>query len=367
MDILSYILLGFLCLRLIVSLLNWITQPVVRRNALNEFPLVSILIPARNEVLNIQPLVRQLRNLSYPNLEVIVLNDQSEDATEMLLKEASDTWKSFRYINGKSLPAGWLGKNWACHQLSQEAQGEYFLFLDADIAQLDAQLIQFTLGEMQQRSLALLSIFPDQLMLSLGERLVVPIMHYLLLSLLPLWWIYRLPFPSMSAANGQFMLFDAKAYIKYRWHEQVKTVIVEDIAIMQQIKQNRLKGMTFVAKGLIVCRMYDSFSDGVSGFSKNILAGFGNSIPGILIYLFLIFFGWGALLFYLSFQWVSLAILMMGMIRIAVSALANQSIVKNLFLHPIQIWIWVGISILSIYKKLSGKNEWKGRNLQLQS
>ncbi|MEL6132865.1 MAG: glycosyltransferase family 2 protein, partial [Bacteroidota bacterium] len=289
---LFYVLLGFLLLRVGVGMLNTVFPPKLKKQELDNSPTVSVLIPARNEAHNLPHLFEQLLGLNYSSLEIIVLNDQSEDETEQILQQYASQHAQIRYLNGKPLPSGWLGKNWACHQLGEAARGEYFLYLDADIHRLDPAILPTTIRYMERLETALISIFPNQIMETTGERWTVPIMHYLLLSLLPLWWIYRLPFPSMAAANGQFMLFKACDYREQKWHEQVKSVIVEDIAIMQKIKAAGLKGMTFVGSGLIYCRMYQSLGEGIKGFSKNILSGFGNSIVGLIVYIFLIIRGW---------------------------------------------------------------------------
>jgi glycosyltransferase involved in cell wall biosynthesis len=361
----TWLVLGFFLLRFLATLANWLWQPRLGYREGEDAPFVSILVPARNEAKNLPHLLREVAGMRYSRYELVVLDDHSEDETAAILQRAVLSDERIRYLPGKPLPPGWLGKNWACHQLAQVARGQYFLFLDADIAELSPQLLPRTLAEMRARRLSLLSIFPDQLMESWGERLVVPIMHYLLLSLLPLWWILRLPFPSMAAANGQFMLFEGAAYRAARWHERVKSVIVEDIAIMQQVKAARQRGMTFVASGLIHCRMYHGFWGGIQGFSKNILAGFGNSKLGLLAYLFLISAGWVFPLMSLPVSYWPLLLAGVLAIRAMISQLAAQPSGINLILHPAQIATLVATGLFSIYKQFSGKNEWKGRNLQL--
>ncbi|MEL6632756.1 MAG: glycosyltransferase family 2 protein [Bacteroidota bacterium] len=360
-----YVLLGFLLIRVGVGLLNLILPPRLKRQELKELPTVSILIPARNEAVNLPHLFSQILGLHYPKLEVIVLNDQSEDATEAILKQYTQAHPEIHYINGQPLPQGWLGKNWACHQLGERATGDYFLYLDADIHRLDPAIIPTTVHYMQRLGTSLISIFPNQIMQTSGEKWTVPIMHYLLLSLLPLWWIYRLPFPSMAAANGQFMLFKAEDYRQQKWHEQVKSVIVEDIAIMQKIKTAKLKGMTFVGSGLIFCRMYQSLDEGIQGFSKNILSGFGNSMIGLCVYLVLIILGWAWVIPQLTVLEAGLSLGLILALRVMISYLAQQDILENMIFHPIQMALMVWIGGLSIYKKFRGKNEWKGRNVQL--
>ena len=237
---------------------------------------------------------------------MIVLNDQSEDETAELLQAHASQTPGFSYLEGQPLPAGWLGKNWACHQLAQQASGKYLLFFDADVAFLHPELVSHTLGTFQRHSLTLLSLFPNQEMNTFGEKLVVPIMHYLLLSLLPLHAVFRLSSPQFAAANGQFMMFEATNYQNHLWHQQVKQEVIEDIAIMKAVKRAGQKGKVLLANGFISYRMYRNLKEGVQGFSKNLLAGFGNSIPGLMIYLLLEIIPLFILPFFLSFPLIIL-------------------------------------------------------------
>jgi glycosyltransferase involved in cell wall biosynthesis len=363
--LICYLGLGFLFIRLGVVLLNVLSDPRLRLQEQCEDARVSVLIPVRNEAHNLPELFRQLDKLGPEACEIIALDDQSSDGSTSLLETESKRNARFHYLKGTALPSGWLGKNWACQQLSQQATGDYLLFLDADIAYLHPQLLSSALAEMRRKQLSLLSLFPDQIMKSAGEWAVVPLMHYLLLSLLPLSWIYRIPLYAIAAANGQFMLFEAKSYHAHRWHEQVKNKIVEDIAIMRLLKQAELRGHCLTSGGMIRARMYSSYPEALSGFSKNILAGFGNSLSGMLAFLFFVLGYWPWAVGILPLWMLGLALLAILGIRIGVSRLAGQSAWKNVLLHPWQMANLLVISFVSIFKKLKRNNQWKGRNVQL--
>lgn len=364
MAIFAWSVLIFLLIRVGVVLLNLIQNPALPLQIPDQQPFVSILIPARNEAETLPHVLKQLVKLDYPQLEILILNDFSDDKTETVLQTWTRQDNRIQYINGSPLPAGWLGKNWACHQLAEQARGAYFLFIDADVAFIHDQILLNSLAAIQKENLALLSIFPDQIMDTVGEKLVVPLMHYFLLSVLPLEWIYRMPIAIMAAANGQFMLFDGAIYRKKKWHQQVRDKIVEDILIMRKVKVNSLKGRAYTANGLIKTRMYRSYREGIQGFGKNILAGFGNRIAALLVYLSLIVgtlvLAWESIFILIT------ALLAIMMIRIGTSKMANQSMIDNLLYHPFQIVNLLTISFLSIYKKISGNNQWKGRNVQLK-
>ena len=144
---------------------------------------------------------------------------------------------------------------------------------------------------MKLNRLSLLSLFTDQIMFNWGERLVVPLMHFVLLNLLPLRLVRLSKNPAFSAASGQFMMFDGAHYKENQWHEQVKHQVVEDVEIMKLIKSVGFNGEALLANGFINCRMYKSFSEAVNGFSKNFLAGFNNNVLGLFLYLLLVVMG----------------------------------------------------------------------------
>ncbi|MDX1906314.1 MAG: glycosyltransferase family 2 protein [Bacteroidia bacterium] len=363
MEGLLYTVWAGLGVRLMVSLYNLISRPQVPPGIPEVQGRLSILIPARNEARSLPTLLALLPHIRYPDYEVIIYDDQSTDETPVLLAAAAAAWPRLRIITGTGLPEGWLGKNHACHQLAQAATGAYLLFLDADICQLDPDYPAALVAEMQRREVTLLSVFPDQRMETWGEKATIPVMFFLLLPLLPLWWIYRLPFPSMAAANGQCMLFEGSAYRAYRWHERVRTVIVEDIAIMQQVKTLGLRGMTYTGGGRITCHMYRSYQEGIAGFSKNILAGFGNSIPGLVVFLLLVWGCWLLLAPYLTGYQLLISIGMIAGIRITSSLTARMPVWESLWMHPVHMvsLVWIGIS--AVNKRLSGRNVWKGRNV----
>lgn len=357
-----YIVFTFLILRFTVTLFNFISNPKLTLSPKTYQDLVSILIPARNEADNILKLLTSLKNQDYKNIEVLILDDQSEDNTVEVCNEFLKKDERFSLINGLPLPRGWLGKNYACYQLAQKAKGKYFLFLDAD-EEVKNGLINSAIYRMQIGKLSLLSLFTNQVTASFGEKTIVPLMHYLLLNLLPLRLVRLTKIVSFSAASGQFMMFDAAIYKQSQWHEQVKNMVVEDIEIMKRIKQNKLNGEVLLANGFIYCRMYKSYQEGLEGFSKNLLAGFGGSIIGLLIYLLLVVFGPVLILIFLNFQLFYFALTLIIFSRIMISYLSNQNILMNIFFHILQMVSLVIIASLSIRKSLNNSLIWKGRTI----
>ena len=369
LEILFLVSFGFAALRLFVAAYNFISKPV-----LSNFPIdnetdirsscgkVSILVPARNEAHNLPLLIKSIYSQPFQNFELIILNDDSSDDTEKVVLSYKEKYSSLKLIQGKELPSGWLGKNWACHQLFQESKEDYVLFIDADVV-IKNDALPKALGIMSKYNLSLLSVFPEQEMRTWGEKVTVPIMHYLLLSLLPLDFIYLLKPKSLAAANGQFMLFAAEAYRKHLFHSICKNEIVEDIKIMQTIKSLELKGKTLLGNGLIYCRMYKSYKDGISGFSKNLLSGFGGSQIGLLVYLGLILIIPFSMLFFNS-QLAGWYLLIALLIRVLVSLVSKQDVIQNLALHFAQMGSLLWIAFKTIGNSYFGTLEWKGRKIK---
>lgn len=360
----------FLVVRFFVTLSNFLTKPLLPHSHQLHTDLVSILVPARNEAQNLPVLLQNIRLQDYSNYELLILDDDSSDETATIVEHFSQSENSCKLIVGEPLPADWFGKNWACHQLAQQATGKYLLFIDADV-QLRPGLISSVLTQMKTKNLSLLSVFNDQITTSLGEKLVVPLMHYLLLTLLPLKMVYTSKDHKVAAASGQCMCFESQTYLAYLFHKQAKKEVTEDIRIMQMAKKQGLKAAAFLANGFIWCRMYRSYKESILGFSKNLMAGFGDS--ALLTSLFVVLVSVGYLSFFsqeliaiftgstLPFLFYSSILFLIISIRIMVSILSNQNIITNLLFHPLQIITMMILLLISIYKRITNSNRWKGR------
>jgi glycosyltransferase involved in cell wall biosynthesis len=342
----------FIILRFTVTLFNF-------RQYTDE---VSILIPARDEGDNILTLLQSIHEQDYPYYEVIILDDGSSDNTYQLCTDFAEKHSKFKVIKGDALPANWLGKNYACYQLAQQAKGDFFLFLDAD-EKVHHGLINSAVHRMYLRKLSLLSLFANQEMQTAGEKLVVPLMHYILLNLLPLQLVYLVKHPSVAAASGQFMLFDAESYRENQWHEQVKHKIVEDVEIMKAVKGSGYNGEALLANGMVSCRMYKSYSDAINGFGKNFLAAFNYSVLGFLIYILLVISGPMLVIMTFDFQLIFFMIGLIILTRIMISLSSMQNALYNVLLHPVQMFSLTLIAFTAIQKHLTKTTIWKGRRI----
>ncbi|MDX2190482.1 MAG: glycosyltransferase [Bacteroidota bacterium] len=354
----------FLIIRLLVVLYNLSTQPLLPfYGAHSSNKKVSILIPCRNEEKNIGNLLNQLTGFDDDNVtEIIVLDDFSTDNTNIIVQNFAHKFSKLKLIEGKELPKGWLGKNWACHQLVAQSKGDYLVFLDADIS-ITKTCISNSIKRMQLFDLKVFSLFPDQKMETWGEKLVVPLMHYLLLSLLPLRLVRTSKLPSLSAANGQFIAFERSTYNQYQFHEKVKNNVLDDVNIMRFAKEMGLKVEVLLGNGQIYCRMYTNLKDAIAGFSKNLFAGFGNNLPGIFIYFVFIIFGITYIIFTGNNILFCACVLNICFIRLGISILSRQSILRNILLNPIQMVLYLIIGVSSVQQYYTKNTYWKGRKI----
>ena len=347
-------------LRFLIALLNFITRPILPHGTPSQDALISILIPARNEEANIEKLVKGVLAQQYQNFELIIYSDQSTDKTLSIANEIAKADKRVRVIEGTGLPQGWLGKNHACYKLASHAQGNWLLFLDADVT-VSPHFVENALAYAQQKKLALLSMFPRQQLNSLGEKLVVPSMNWILLSLLFLRLVKWSKRKSLAAANGQMMMFNAEQYRKNQWHEKVKLSAAEDISISRLVKRQRLKMATLLGTDDISCRMYSSYAEAINGFSKNVAAFFGGSILVTIVFALIGTIGPFIVLFSLPFPLAFLFFFALISARMLIARLSEQSVWLNVILWPVQHVAFLHMVYSALAYRFSKKAMWKGR------
>jgi len=240
-------------------------------------PLISILIPARNEAENISNCLKSLLKQDYLNLEIIVLNDNSTDGTSKIVKEIAEKNNRVRLVEGAPLEDGWIGKNFASHQLAKYAKGEYFIFTDADTLHFP-KTVSSAFGALIATKLDALSIYPRQIMVTFAERMTVPIINIALQCFIPFILIKKSKNPLFSTAIGQFMMFKRETYEKIGGYESIKGHMVDDIQISKRVKKSGYKFMVFDGRNTIYCRMYKSLKGVIIGLAKSIYPAFNGNI-----------------------------------------------------------------------------------------
>jgi chlorobactene glucosyltransferase len=267
---------------------------------------ISVLVPARNEERRIRECLASLMAQEPPVREIILLDDRSTDATREIalsLGFRDEPGSRLRLLRGEELPAGWVGKNWACHQLSCAAdpRSTHLLFTDADTIH-GPGCVRAALSHARERSADLLSLWPDQITGTWSEKLVIPLGYLLIMGFHPfpmLTWLQERPervarwgfsrghLASMGAANGQFLLFRRDSYAMLGGHAALRDHLVEDIAFGRRVASRTGEGMRLVnADGMrfLRCRMYSDFGQLWEGFSKNLRPVFEESFAAFVLF-----------------------------------------------------------------------------------
>ncbi len=367
LHILLFISLFILSAITCVTIFNFITAPrIAKAPALQSAPLISLLIPARNEAHHIGACLDGLLKQDYRNFEIIVLDDHSDDDTGRIVRQYQEQDGRIRLINGKDLPDGWTGKNWACHQLGEASAGEMLIFTDADNRHAPCA-VKNTVSWMHHLKLGLVSAFPQQETRTLPEKLIVPVMDIFVYGTLPLWLTYYAPFSSMAAANGQWIGFTKKAYRQLGGHRSVKNQLVEDTELSRLAKKLKIKTLTTAGTGAVFCRMYHTMKEVWHGFTKNFygLTGYNNFaffgiITAMLIAFVLPYAMWPIQrLRMFAVVAISLNLLIRGLIAIKY----KHPFWTRVLLHPVAILFAVVIGLNSFFSINRGTITWKGREI----
>lgn len=230
-------------------------------------PFISVLIPARNEELNIEACLESLQKQDYPNFEILVLDDNSSDNTVNIVARIAAKDKRIQLIRGAPLPQGWAGKPFACHQLGKKAKGSWLLFVDADTTHASHMLRSVLALALQLRT-SLLSGFPRQLATSLPQKVAIPVLYFVILSWLPLWWLQRFKEPKPSLAIGQFLLFPREEYCRIGGHRAVRSRILEDVWLGIEVNRHGGQHVAVDLSSVVSCNMYQSLGSMWEGFVK---------------------------------------------------------------------------------------------------
>lgn len=227
---------------------------------------MSVLIPARDEAATIGRCLDALRDQDVA--EVLVLDDASSDETASLARAGGA-----RVLTGAPLPDGWLGKPHACAQLAAAASGDILVFLDADV-RLAPGAIGAAVGVLESTGLDLAAPHPRQEAVTPAERLIQPLLQWSILTFLPLRLAERSPRPSLSAANGQFLVVRRVAYERAGGH--VRDAVLDDLALLRAIKRTGGRGGVVDGTDLATCRMYDGWESLRDGYGKSLWTAFGS-------------------------------------------------------------------------------------------
>jgi chlorobactene glucosyltransferase len=236
-------------------------------------PLVSVIIPARNEARNIERCVRSVLSTTYPNLEVIVVDDHSSDGTGDIARRIAASDPRLGVVPAPDLPPGWFGKQWACASGARMASGSLLCFTDADTTHAP-DLLPRAVNEMRGRHADLLTVAGAQEMRGFWERIIQP----QLFALLSVRYggtehVSRAKRPTDAIANGQFILVRRGTYTAMAGHELVRDLVAEDMAMAQEWVRGGRHIALLMGRDQLSTHMYSGYREAVSGWRKNMYAG----------------------------------------------------------------------------------------------
>lgn len=335
-------------------------------------PSVTICIPARNEESNIEACVRSVLANHSVSLEVIVHDDQSTDRTASILSELAREDCRVRILSANELPAGWNGKQWGCDRMGRAARGEWLLFTDADV-RFEPSCLQATLAATQTAGCELMSTIPRQLTRTWMEDALVPLIHFVMLSYLPMGWMRSSLNPAASAGCGQFLFVRKATWERAGGHATFRSSMHDGIQLPRAIRRAGGRTDLFDGTALVSCRMYSNATQVWTGFTKNAYEGLG-SFPLLVFITAIHLLGhvwpwiWLAVAFALGSG--ELPMISTTLVVTAIAAGFTERIMlarrfghsgRAVRLHPISICLMTIIQWQSFVMTLRGQRVWKGR------
>jgi len=326
---------------------------------------VSVLLPVRDEAARVgQCLAAVLAATDVDDLEVIVHDDASTDATADLVAAVAATDPRVVLQHGQGPPDGWLGKPHACARAAEAATGTVLVFVDADVT-LAPDALARTVALLRGAGLDLVSPYPRQQAVGVAERLVQPLLQWSFLALLPLRAAERSPRPSLSAAGGQLLCVDAAAYRRAGGHAAVRADVLEDVALLRAVKRAGGRGVVADGTELAVNRMYVGGGELRDGYAKSLWAAGGGRMAasagqvGLLGWLFVL-----PAVAALRGSRAGLAGYLAGVAgRVVTARAAGGRAWPDAAAHPLSVCAFGWLTALSWWRRRRGDIVWKGRRL----
>jgi len=312
-----------------LSAAPWVAAPLVLAGRLRTTPAlddidlaattaepvsrVSIVLPARNEAAHITACIGSIRASTWPDLELIVVDDHSTDGTGDLARAAAGDDIRVKIVGAPELPAGWFGKQWACQSGAAHATGSLLLFTDADTRHAP-DLVGRMVRMRERRGAELLSVAGHQAMGTVWERAVQPSVFTLILTRYGgAEAMERATNPRDVVANGQCFMLSRRVYDAIGGHEPVRGFVAEDVMMAQTIQARGDRVSLALGINQLSTRMYDGLGSLVKGWGKNMYAGgrhamWWGAVGQRLYPLFLLSFPLGVLMPFVMLAWCAAAV-----------------------------------------------------------
>jgi glycosyltransferase involved in cell wall biosynthesis len=342
----------FCAIALIITVVNVINMRVVGLKGITTVgESVDVLIPMRDEEDNVEGSLKSTLNSELLEASsVYALDDNSTDQTGKLISEFK-----VNKLTGTQLPAGWLGKVWACHNLSKAGSGKYLVFLDADV-RLHPYAIASAITRMNKFGWDFISPYPRQIAGSFLEKLIQPLLQWSWLASVPLRLAEKFPNRSMTIANGQFFIVKRSAYEEAGGHAAIPGEVLDDLELARLLISKGFKGGVADGSAVASCRMYKTNSQLIDGYTKSLWKAFGGQFGTIVAIILLFFTGISP---YLGIGAPATFIFLSRFL----AAIKTRSNPAYAFLHPISIVILLYLIVLSSVRKSRGTLIWRGRTV----
>jgi glycosyltransferase involved in cell wall biosynthesis len=320
---------------------------------------ITVLIPVRNEAENIAELIACLTNQSnLDSLEVIFIDDSSEDGTGKLLSDAKTAGAPIRIINAPALPSNWLGKPWALQQGYLVASGKFIVTLDADVRLAPTAIAQ-TVAMLGKRDF--ISAYPKQIANTFAERLVQPLLQWSWMTTVPLHIAEKSSRTSVAVANGQFFLVRKEALDQIDGFKLIAEQVLDDMKLARALIASGSRGGVADGSTLAQTRMYKNFNEIKAGYGKSLWSAFSNPLGATLAVTFIFLTGIAPVLILLNGNPIGLFTYELMVLTRLLSAKRSGGRLLDSLLHPISSAILIYLIIYSW--RMRGKVQWKGRTL----
>ncbi len=368
-------ILGLYAFLLTLSNIRYLSdlQNTIRLNFSSE--LVSVLIPARNEEHTIGPCVRSLLKQTHTNLEILILDDGSNDETAMVVQTLCQEDERIRLIPGKPLERGWRGKIYAMQQLYEASRGDYLLFTDADTVH-NPDSITYGLSLLKGHNASMLSGYPKQITRSLSVELLVSAMLFNPTLFVPFRLQERLQLSMFAMAIGQYMFLKRSALDHMEGFSHIKSEICDDVQLARSCTKFQEKQIFSPMGNALSCEMFPTFKEAFHGLERSIngvvTQGWLRTIILLVIVIALILLALSPLLpLYLAFTGESLLLILLSLAG-SLLFLAAWMINAHFFKFSLSSSLLAHITILYVvlmylhghFLILTGRGfTWKGRKI----
>ncbi len=231
-------------------------------------PKVSILVPARNESRNLARSLESLVQQDYPNIEILVIDDHSEDDTHAIAESFAKRDSRIRVLSSSDLPPDWRGKSWALHQAAAHATGNWMLFTDADVVH-HPSVLRNCIATAQRERIDLLSILPHVECVTFWERVVLPAFAIILSMIFPV-HCSNDPKSPVALTAGGYILLKSLLFRHMDGYHRIRDAVAEDVKLAEMFKSSGYRIRTFmIREARVSTRMYDSLQGIWEGLSRH--------------------------------------------------------------------------------------------------